>query len=278
MKRLRWWGLLAIGVLVALFLVPHYVPFQPLVCVVYLGLGLGFAGLVSAIKPLRVLGLRRRAAAAVVLVAGVLVVLGGMSWPASSIHPAGPRQRIDDFLPAYAFFEFHETYAKAPPARVAEAVRAVSFADIPVAGWLMRVRAMASGHVEHPRFGSRPILDLFSQPGSGFLPLDPAGSSEIVYGMIGRPWSEEPPPQVSTPEEFQAFRTPNSVKVAFNITWREVGGGDTRVATETRIAGTDDRARRTFARYWRVIYPGSAIIRRAWLDAIVARAERDATK
>jgi len=33
-------------------------------------------------------------------------------------------------------------------------------------------------------------------------------------------------------------------------------------------------ARRRFAAYWRVIYPGSAIVRRMWLRAIARRAVR----
>ncbi len=45
------------------------------------------------------------------------------------------------------------------------------------------------------------------------------------------------------------------------------------LTTETRVFATDSRARRRFAVYWRVIYPGSALIRRSWLDAIKRRAE-----
>jgi len=38
------------------------------------------------------------------------------------------------------------------------------------------------------------------------------------------------------------------------------------------IAGTD-AARRSFAVYWRIIHPGSDIIRRMWLRAVKLRAE-----
>ena len=44
------------------------------------------------------------------------------------------------------------------------------------------------------------------------------------------------------------------------------------VSTETRVHANDARSRRLFARYWRVIYPGSALIRRMWLRAIERRA------
>jgi hypothetical protein len=47
----------------------------------------------------------------------------------------------------------------------------------------------------------------------------------------------------------------------------------TLLTTETRIYATDASTRRAFARYWRVIYPGSSLIRRMWLRAVVKRAE-----
>jgi hypothetical protein len=52
------------------------------------------------------------------------------------------------------------------------------------------------------------------------------------------------------------------------------GAGWSRVTTETRILATDASARRAFGIYWRVIYPGSAIIRSMWLREIKRRAER----
>jgi hypothetical protein len=45
------------------------------------------------------------------------------------------------------------------------------------------------------------------------------------------------------------------------------------LTTETRILASDPATRRKFARYWRVIFPGSALIRRMWLRAIKRRAE-----
>jgi hypothetical protein len=43
----------------------------------------------------------------------------------------------------------------------------------------------------------------------------------------------------------------------------------------THVFATDT-ARRRFALYWRIIYPGSAFIRRMWLQAIKRRAETPA--
>jgi hypothetical protein len=49
--------------------------------------------------------------------------------------------------------------------------------------------------------------------------------------------------------------------------------GRTRLTTETRIFATDATTRRLFTPYWRLIYPGSSIIRASWLRAIKRRAE-----
>ena len=57
----------------------------------------------------------------------------------------------------------------------------------------------------------------------------------------------------------------------FHVT--DEGGGVSRLVTQTRVAASDAAAERRFAAYWRVIYPGSAFIRRMWLRAIKARAE-----
>jgi hypothetical protein len=277
MKRASLCLLLLLLVVGALTAAHHYAPLQPAVVAVYLGLGLLLAGLISTLKPLRFLGIRRRATALLVLAIGAAFVLGGFEWPVSSRMATGPHQRLDDFMPAYEFYERHETYAHASVLRVSDAVKGVTGADIPVATWLSRIRGMAYGHFERRKASSVPMVKALSRPGSGFLALDLDGPTEIVCGLVGRPWANARPPRVETPAEFIAFNTPDNVKVAFNLAWNDAGGGRTRITTETRIVGTDDHARRTFARYWRVIYPGSAIIRRTWLDAIVARAERGRT-
>ena len=50
------------------------------------------------------------------------------------------------------------------------------------------------------------------------------------------------------------------------------GPGRSLVSTETRVFANSPSARRQFATYWRLIYPGSAIIRRMWLRAVRKRA------
>ena len=58
-----------------------------------------------------------------------------------------------------------------------------------------------------------------------------------------------------------------------NFLLRPIGPTRTRLATETRVFATDPVTRQLFAPYWRVIYPGSSIIRITWLRAIKRSAE-----
>jgi hypothetical protein len=58
-----------------------------------------------------------------------------------------------------------------------------------------------------------------------------------------------------------------------NFRIEDAGPTACTLTTETRVYATDASTRRRFAGYWRVIYPGSALIRRMWLRAIARRAE-----
>ena len=77
---------------------------------------------------------------------------------------------------------------------------------------------------------------------------------------------------IDGPQDFAALTAPGFAKAVMNFRIEDEGGGWTRLTTETRIDATDSATRRRFAAYWRVIYPGSALIRREWLRAIRERA------
>jgi hypothetical protein len=58
-----------------------------------------------------------------------------------------------------------------------------------------------------------------------------------------------------------------------NFRIEDEGAGQSRLTTETRIFATDTATRRRFGLYWAFVYPGSALIRPGWLQAITKRAE-----
>ena len=250
----------------------HYVPFDAASFAAWTGIALAAVSFLCVLKPPRFLGVRSRLRSLFVFVLAIALAVSAVLWPATITRAERPQQRLDNFLPEYQFREYHETVVQAPVDRVVEAARQVSFADMPAAVWLMRVRDLAGGRTSDARPSPRPILEMMAQPGTGFLPLDVSDPREIVYGMAGKPWTNEPPPLLRTAEQFLSFAEPGQIRVAFNIRIVDEGAGRVRLSTETRTLGNDAEARRLFSRYWRVIYPGSAIIRRVWLDAIAARA------
>lgn len=267
-------ALIVVAAAACLALVLHYVPFYAPSFVAWVGIAAALTALVSLVRPLRLIGLRTRWHALAAALVGAGVALVAVLWPAPVTRAARPSQRLDRYLAEYQFSEHHEVRVHAPMAAVVQAVRQVSLADMPVAVLLLRIRAAASGHFRGSPPDSRPLLDTMLQPGTGFLALDVEDPGELVYGMVG--FVHRPKPSITTPEEFEAFTAPDGIRVAFNLRAVQDGDGVVHLSTETRCLANGDEARRTFARYWRIIYPGSAIIRRVWLDAIAARAERDA--
>ncbi|HYL10687.1 MAG TPA: hypothetical protein VEU31_08110 [Candidatus Acidoferrales bacterium] len=119
-----------------------------------------------------------------------------------------------------------------------------------------------------------PILDVALK--TGFLLLAEEPDREVVLGTAVAAPPGFRPSHRPTPEDFKNVRQPGFVLAAMNFRFEDDGPGVTLVTTETRIFATSTPARRRFQMYWRVIYPGSALIRRMWLRAIKKRAEAPA--
>jgi hypothetical protein len=195
---------------------------------------------------------------------------------------------LDEFLPDYDANEVHSTRIAAAPDDVLAAVRAVTPREVSPVTALMAVRRLparivrlargAAGRTRSgdaaPAAGRRrldaPLLDGFTRGGFFVLAERP---DELVFGVVGRFWTLDGGIERIAASDFVTFAEPGFAKAVFNFHVREVAGG-TVLTTETRITGTDEDARRSFRRYWRIVMPGSALIRRAWLRAIRKRAER----
>jgi hypothetical protein len=178
---------------------------------------------------------------------------------------------LDEFLPDYELNEVHSTRIAAPPDEVMAAVRALSAREVPVLVGLMALRtlpALLRGRRRRPRQGT--ILQGFQRGGFVMLADRP---HELVVGAVGRFWRTSGDVRRVSAGEFAAFREPGYAKAAFNMHAQPLAEGGTLLTTETRIQPTDDHARRRFRRYWLLVYPGSAAIRRTWLRAIRRRAE-----
>ena len=244
------------------------------VLLVDFALALAFLGLLSLIRPLRFLKIRTRRMALLVVGAGVLLLIVALSLPVYPPRLPGPRMAIDEVLPSYEFGEHHEILVAAPPERVLAATRAVTAREIRLfrlLTWLRSPRLSRGGRESIFNPGAdRPILDVAL--GSGFVLLREEAGREIVLGALVCCAPRVPP---RSAEEFQAL-SGSLARAVMNFHVEDAGGGRSRLVTQTRVAATDAEAERVFARYWRVIYPGSALIRRMWLRAIKARAEAGA--
>ena len=171
---------------------------------------------------------------------------------------------LDEFLPEFHFNEVHSTLVAAPPERTLEAARAVTVRDMPAVRALMAVRRLG-------RDASRqgPVMDGMLHNGFVVLADRP---DELVLGVAGRFWKFDSGITRIAAEQFKSFDAPDHAKAVMDFHVRPAPGG-CLLSTETRIQGTDEGARRKFGRYWRVIHPGSALIRRVWLRAVRRRAE-----
>lgn len=237
-----------------------------------LAVALVYTGLLTAFLALISLFTRRRSFRALAAGAGALVV--GFLLPQAETRVLAPQTRLDEFSPVYQFSEYHSVRIQASRDRVYAAIRAVTPDEISLfqtLTWIRRFGKSSPPNVLNaPK--TTPILDTFIR--TGFLLLAEDAGNEIVIGTV---MGRLPPPEWArlkrSPEEFKAVDTPNVAKIAMNFRVESEQAGVSTLHTETRAYATNPSGRRAFAGYWRLIYPGSALIRRMWLRAIRLRAE-----
>ena len=242
------------------------------VCV-YAGIGAAMLGVVGLVRPLRRVAITSRRRAAAVLTCGLLLVALGWSLPAPEVRVATPRTMLDRFAPVYQFDEVHALRVDAPPAAVFRAIHEVTAGEIRFFQALTSIRRLGRRAPESILNAPdrRPILDVATR--TTFLTLADEPDREVVVGTVVLApdgWTRQ---AVATPDDFRALTQAGFAKAVMSFRVEPDGRGGSLVSTETRVFATDAAARRRFARYWRVIYPGSAIIRRSWLRAIRRRAE-----
>lgn len=238
--------------------------------VVYAGLAIASTGLLLVAKPLPRLGVATRSRAIAVLAIGVATAACGLFAPVTESRVDRAMSRLDRFAPAWQFREVHSIRIAASPARVFEAIHQVRADEIflfQTLTWIRRGgRALGPG-ILNPGV-NEPLIDLATR--TSFVRLADAAPRELVVGTIvvapkGARGS-------LSPLVFQVTLPPGFALAAMNFLVTPDGAGGSNVTTETRVYANSPAARRSFAIYWRLIYPGSALIRRMWLRAIAHRA------
>ncbi len=224
------------------------------VALVYCGLAGMLAGAVSVVAPLRFLRIQTRQAGVMLFGAAAVLLIAGVFAPAPRQGATAPQTDLDRAMPVWQFGEHHSAHVRATPDRVDAAIRQVTADEILLfrtLTWIRspRLRQSDGGTILSPPSTPTPLLAVVLR--SGFVKISDRPSREIVLGT----------------------RIARGVNATINFRIEPAGAGASDVSTETRVFAADAAAGRAFAAYWRVIYPGSALIRIMWLRAIRLRAE-----
>ena len=154
---------------------------------------------------------------------------------------------LDDYLPAYDFSARHEVTVAADPARVDQALREVTYGEIPVVRGLLFARGLG---IRRPH--ERVVDTLVPRA----TVLEDVPGEGIVLTLSGRFWRLRG----------RGGDTPATAVVDFRVS-------PGILSTETRVHVPDPVSRRKFVRYWRFVRPFSGLIRMSVLRAAKRRAE-----
>jgi hypothetical protein len=178
---------------------------------------------------------------------------------------------LDESIPIYDAASRHTTWVAAEPGRVYEAARHADLDRPWTVRLLMGLRAAPARLAALLRSGAGKL----SVSPVAFTLIAEVPGEEFVLGIMGAFWT----PAGGLVEASAAqLRDPPPAGLAQGL-WSfrvERCGAGTILSTETRVRCGDPESRRRFLRYWRIIRPGSALIRVSVLRHIRLRAERPA--
>ena len=187
---------------------------------------------------------------------------------------------IDEFVPRYDFAVVHASVLPARPEACYRAALGVDLLRDPVIRTLLGLRSLpqrladrlARQHRATAAAEPPPPFRLGDMVRYGWIVLAEEPNVELVLGQIGQPWksagaSSGPP---VAPAAFADFDRPGFAKIAANIRVEPYGATASILTIETRVALTDPQSLRRFTRYWTLIRPFSALIRRIALRLVAA--------
>jgi hypothetical protein len=192
---------------------------------------------------------------------------------------------LDRWMPEYDEKARYSIRIAAPPARVYEALLAADFRRLGLVRALMGIRLIPSllrapaatwrGMRRRRRPAPRPTARMPSSSRgsltdltrSGFVLLEEAPPREIVLGITGRFWKPAAEIVAVPPERFREALPAGLAQAAWNFEIAESPCGSA-LMTETRVRCADAATRRRFRLYWRLVAPGSGLIRRAILREV----------
>ncbi len=233
----------------------------------YTGLVAAFAGLLGMIRP------RTRKGGAILALVGLIIAILALALPVTEKRTASRTTLLDGAMPVWQFDERHELVVNASPEHVFEAIQKVTANEIFLFRTLTTIRRFGRPGPESilnaPE--KQPLLDVATH--TSFVVVAAAPPGELVLGTVVAAPREARATGRLTRDLFYRKLRPGVALAAMNFRIVPEGPGRSRVTTETRVFANTPQTVRQFAVYWRVIHPGSDIIRRMWLRAIKRRAE-----
>jgi hypothetical protein len=185
-------------------------------------------------------------------VPGASLIALAVLWPAGNHTATAATTHLDQVMPAWQFRERHVTHVAAPPQRVYDSIAPVTAKEILLFKTLIAIRRLGRpapvGIMNAPE--DEPLLHLATRTSFRYVAVEPP--KELVVETI--------------------IVRPRMVMATMNFLVTPDGHGGSFLSTETRVDAIPS-VRRQFAVYWRLIRPGSGIIRVMWLRAIRKRAE-----
>jgi len=192
-----------------------------------------------------------------------------------SPHYVGRPTLLEQLMPVAEHYEVHDLWLDADPERVYRALAETTGREVRMLGPLMALRRLPAYLAGRATRADRDVPIFESLERGGFVRLAEDPGREIVFGVVGRFWKltrNAPLEAVRDRQSFTSFAEPGYARATMSFLVRAEGRGS-RLVTETRIRTTDPAAARSFRRYWRLVRPGSGLIRRSWLAAVRRRCE-----
>jgi hypothetical protein len=173
---------------------------------------------------------------------------------------------IEDWISAPIASERHERVVQVEPERAVELALGLPADGDRIVSALVRLRRMRRSR------GSAGTMEDFFRA-NGFIELE-REPREVIVG-IGAPARLQSRERIDDPDEWSGWDRPGWIKAAATFRAEPAGDGASNLITETQVDATDESARRRFRRYWFVVGPFSALIRRRWLSQIAGAAAGD---
>lgn len=178
---------------------------------------------------------------------------------------------LDRFVPRPDAGGRHEIVVRAPSALVLDVAKKMDMQSVPMVRAIFWLRAKLFGSTERARPATGLVEEML---GLGWGRLAEVPGRYFVAGAACQPWQADVVFSPILAEQFATHAEANRVKIAWTLEVEPLGPELTRFATETRVAATDEQARRKFRRYWRRFRIGIVMIRLLLLPAVRREAER----